>query len=141
MADNVAITAGSGTVIAADDVDGVLFQRFKPAFGADGAATDVSASNGLPVAVTAPTTVGSARTTVASPNSLTQMASHPCSSVTVRSPASNIGTVYVGGSNLNTNDGYELAPSETVSLDVANTNAIYVMVSLTNTVVQLLWVT
>lgn len=49
MADNVAITAGSGTNIAADDVGGVLFQRVKPAFGVDGSATDVSAGAGLPV--------------------------------------------------------------------------------------------
>lgn len=49
MVDNVAITAGSGTTVAADDVGGVLFQRVKPAFGADGSATDVAPSAGLPV--------------------------------------------------------------------------------------------
>lgn len=49
MADNVAITAGTGTTIAADDVGGVLFQRVKPAFGVDGVAVDVSATNPLPV--------------------------------------------------------------------------------------------
>ena len=51
MADNVAVTAGSGTTIAADDVSGVLYQRVKPAFGADGSATDVSSANPLPVSV------------------------------------------------------------------------------------------
>jgi len=50
MADNVAITAGTGTTIAADDVGGVLYQRVKPAFGADGSATDVSTANPLPTA-------------------------------------------------------------------------------------------
>jgi len=42
MADNVAITAGSGTTIAADDIGGVLHQRVKISQGADGVATDVS---------------------------------------------------------------------------------------------------
>lgn len=49
MADNVAITAGSGTTIAADDVAGVLYQRVKLAQGADGSATDVSSAAPLQV--------------------------------------------------------------------------------------------
>lgn len=40
MADTVAITAGSGTSIATDDVSGVHYQRIKRSVGADGSATD-----------------------------------------------------------------------------------------------------
>lgn len=40
MADTVAITAGSGTSIATDDVGGVHYQRIKRAVGGDGSATD-----------------------------------------------------------------------------------------------------
>lgn len=40
MVDNVAITAGTGTTIAADDISSVLYQRVKIGLGADGAATD-----------------------------------------------------------------------------------------------------
>lgn len=40
MVDNVAITAGAGTTIAADDVGGILHQRVKLSLGADGSATD-----------------------------------------------------------------------------------------------------
>ena len=40
MADNVAITAGSGTSIAADDISSVWYQRIKRSVGADGSATD-----------------------------------------------------------------------------------------------------
>ena len=51
MADNVPITAGSGTSIAADDISSVWYQRFKLIHGADGVnAGDVSTANGLPVA-------------------------------------------------------------------------------------------
>lgn len=52
MADNVAITAGSGTTVAADDIGGgVLAQRVKPVFGPDGTGTDVSSTTPLPAAV------------------------------------------------------------------------------------------
>ena len=49
MADNIGYTPGSGAVVAADDVEGVLYQRIKPAFGADNTAVDVSEANPLPV--------------------------------------------------------------------------------------------
>lgn len=49
MADNVTITAGSGTTIAADDIAGVLHQRVKISQGADGSATDVSSASPLNV--------------------------------------------------------------------------------------------
>ena len=51
MVDNVTITEGSGTQIAADDVGGVKYQRIKVATGEDGTANDVSSSNPLPTQV------------------------------------------------------------------------------------------
>lgn len=49
MADNVAITPGSGATAAADDIGGVLYQRVKLVQGADGTNDgDVAASNPLP---------------------------------------------------------------------------------------------
>lgn len=51
MVDNVAITAGSGTTIAADDIGGVLHQRVKISQGADGSATDVSSAAPLQVSL------------------------------------------------------------------------------------------
>lgn len=49
MPDNVGYTPGSGASIAADDIGGVLHQRVKISVGADGTATDVSASTPMPV--------------------------------------------------------------------------------------------
>lgn len=50
MADNVAITAGSGTTIATDDIgSGVQVQRVKPVWGADGTGTDTQVAQPLPV--------------------------------------------------------------------------------------------
>jgi hypothetical protein len=40
VADNIPYTPGSGVLIAADDVGGVLHERVKIVLGADGAATD-----------------------------------------------------------------------------------------------------
>lgn len=50
MVDTVAITAGSGTSIATDDIGGVHYQRNKLVFGADGTNNgDVSKANPFPV--------------------------------------------------------------------------------------------
>lgn len=50
MADNVAITAGTGTSIAADDVGSVFYQKVKLDVGGDGATLPVSATaNAIPV--------------------------------------------------------------------------------------------
>jgi hypothetical protein len=51
MADNVGYTPGSGATVAADDIGGVLYQRIKPTFGADGSAVDVSSANPMPIEV------------------------------------------------------------------------------------------
>lgn len=50
MADNVPITAGIGTIIAADDVGGsVLVQRVKATWGPDGTMNDADVASGKPI--------------------------------------------------------------------------------------------
>jgi hypothetical protein len=50
MADNVAITPGSGATAAADEIDGVLHQRVKITVGSDGVSRgDVDVTNPMPV--------------------------------------------------------------------------------------------
>lgn len=63
MADNVAVTAKvlaalqlTETTVAADEIGGVVYQRVKATFGADGTATDVSAADPLPVEQTSKAT-------------------------------------------------------------------------------------
>lgn len=46
MADNLAVTPGTGATVAADDIGGVLHQRVKLSLGADGTANDASAGAG-----------------------------------------------------------------------------------------------
>lgn len=49
MADNIGYTPGTGAIVAADEIGGVLHQRVKLGVGADGVAVDVSADNPMPV--------------------------------------------------------------------------------------------
>jgi hypothetical protein len=49
VADNFAVTAGTGTTIAADDISSVYYQRIKVGIGADGAAVDWSDAAPAPV--------------------------------------------------------------------------------------------
>lgn len=52
MADNTTLP-GNGDVIASDDIGGVKYQRVKPAWGSDGTAIDVDATNPLPTSTNA----------------------------------------------------------------------------------------
>lgn len=49
MADNPSIPVTAGSLLAADDIGGVYYQRVKVTFGADGSASDVSSSAPLPI--------------------------------------------------------------------------------------------
>jgi hypothetical protein len=51
LADNVAITPGTGATVAADDIGGVLHQRVKVSIGADGTAADWPVGSGNQSAV------------------------------------------------------------------------------------------
>jgi hypothetical protein len=54
LADNVDITQGAGTSIAADDIGGVKHQRVKISVGADGSATDLLSGNSSDGSASAP---------------------------------------------------------------------------------------
>jgi hypothetical protein len=58
LADNIAITAGTGTSVATDDIGGVQHQRVKLVLGADGV-SDGDVASGNPMPVTGTVTVGS----------------------------------------------------------------------------------
>lgn len=59
MVDNIAVTAGSGTTIAADDIGaGVLAQRVKPVWGPDGTGNDTDTASGKAFPVQIRSSVG-----------------------------------------------------------------------------------
>ena len=49
MADNVGYTPGTGATIAADEIDGALYQRVKMIHGVDGVAHETADNNPLPI--------------------------------------------------------------------------------------------
>lgn len=61
MADNVGYTPGTGAIVAADEIGGVLFQRVKLTTGEDGTATDISEAFPLPVNITSDTSLSTVR--------------------------------------------------------------------------------
>lgn len=72
MADNTTLSVGSGgDVISTDDIAGVKVQRVKVQYGADGSATDVSASSLLPVDAAGQRTTSGTITTSTSTITLT----------------------------------------------------------------------
>lgn len=74
MVDNVQITAGTGTTVAADDIAGVLHQRVKVSIGADGSATDALGGAGAVAAGVLRVTLASDDPAVANTSRLTSSA-------------------------------------------------------------------
>ena len=106
MADNVAITAGSGTTIAADDVGGVLHQRVKISQGADGSATDVSSA--APLQVTLANTGANATAVKVDGSAVTQPVSIATAPVLVAGSAI-IGKVGIDQTTVGTTNAISLA--------------------------------
>ena len=76
MADNVAITAGSGTNVATDDLSGVHYQRVKVSWGADGVANDANATTPLPTTEVPTATTPTTTSVSSSATSVTILASN-----------------------------------------------------------------
>jgi hypothetical protein len=77
MADNIPVTAGAGTTVAADDIAGVFHQRIKMTLGADGVSDgDVSNSNPIPT-----------KTEVANTGTITSLANAVASAVVLAANA------------------------------------------------------
>jgi len=89
MADNITVApAAEGVQYALDDVGGVLHQRVKVEFGEDGSATDVSAANPLPVAVSGVSTEATLSALKASIDSLNAKVSAVNTNAVTINPAS-----------------------------------------------------
>ena len=98
MADNVAITSGSGTSIATDQNGSDHVQIMKVTYGVDGSFTLVSPTNPFPVTVTsANTTVTDGRTVVTTAGTRVALASSTaCKEVVITAETDNTGIVVVG---------------------------------------------
>lgn len=107
MADGTELNLGSGgDIISTDDIAGVKVQRVKVQFGVDGSATDVSASDPLPVVADLPTGAATAAKQDTGNTSLATLAGAVAGTevqVDVLTMPSIAGTVTANaGTNLNT---------------------------------------
>lgn len=145
MADNVTIPAqGAGTttpVVATDEVGGIHFQRVKIDLGATDATSPLvrgqqtkansipavlaSDSDALPVTLNVPTTILNGKTTVSTAGTRVALAgATACKSVTIKALATNTGLIYVGNNTVASTNGLQLAPGESVSLDIADLSTV-----------------
>lgn len=146
MADNTVIASMSGgDTIASDDIAtgvaaGAKVQRVKVGYGADGSYSDATSSAGLPVALVAPSTVGAAKASVATAGTRVQLGNHACLSVTVKAKPGNAGLIYLGDSTVAASNGFDLNPGESLSMDIPNTNLLYVDAAINGDGISYLWV-
>jgi hypothetical protein len=127
MADNVAITAGTGTSIATDQNGSDHVQWMKLYWGADGSFNATSATNPLPVSVTsANTTVTDGRKVVTTAGTRVALAaSTACKEVVITAETDNTGIVTVGAAGtviaaLATRTGIPLNAGDSVTIQTDN---------------------
>ena len=125
MADNVAITPGSGATAAADDISGVLFQRVKITVGADGT-NDGDVATGNPMPVSMPLAVSATimtLTTAATGTNWTAFSSQACDALDLTNSSSVAIEYRRGGSG---NAMQVLSGASRLIVGISNANAIEV---------------
>ena len=127
MADNVAITSGSGTSIATDQNGSDHVQIMKVTYGADGSFTLVSPSNPFPVSVTSSNaTMTDGRKVVTTAGTRVALASSTaCKEVVITAETDNTGVVAVGAAAtvvaaLATRTGVPLKAGDSIVLQIDN---------------------
>ena len=127
MADNVAITAGSGTSIKTDQDGSNHVQIMKVTYGADGSFTLVSPSNPFPVSVTSSNaTMTDGRKVVTTAGTRVALASSTaCKEVVITAETDNTGVVAVGAAAtvvaaLATRTGVPLNAGDSIVLQIDN---------------------
>lgn len=114
MADNLAVTPGSGATIASDDIGGVHHQRVKISQGADGSATDVSSA--APLSVKQPLassgTFGAAAPTTSSASAVASNSAR--NQLLLVNNGSQ--TVYVGTGTVTTSNGIPIPPGGSLTI-------------------------
>jgi len=128
MADNIAITPGSGATVRTDDIDGVHYQVVKLAWGDDGTASFTATATPLP---TTAATGGTIRASAVSVG--TTATALPAAALASRRRVivQNLGatTVYLGGTSVTAAAGLAVRPEGAIALDLLETAALYGIVA------------
>jgi hypothetical protein len=107
---------GSITTMPTTPVTGTFYQATQP----------VSVAATVATSEVPPTTVNHALVTVTTSGTRVQFASNTAKSIVVKALVGNTGTIYVGGSTVAASNGFPLAAGDTVSLDINNTNVVWI---------------
>lgn len=75
---------------------------------------------------TALASMGSFLTTVTTAGTRVQLATNTCKSLTIKAKSTNTGLIYVGNVAVASTNGFQLLAGESVSLDISNTNLVYI---------------
>ncbi len=86
----------------------------------------VTQSGTWTVGISSNTSVGSAQATVTTAGTRVQLGTNTCKSVTVKAKGTNTGLIYVGTSTVASSNGLILNAGEAVSMDITNTNLVYI---------------
>lgn len=73
----------------------------------------------------AKTSVGSGQQNVTTAGTAVQLPSNACGSVVIKAKTTNTGNIFVGPSAVTSANGLILSPGESISMDITNTNLIY----------------
>jgi hypothetical protein len=101
-------------------VSGTFWQTTQPVSMASTTITGTVATSEV-----APTTVSHGIIAVTTAGTRVQLATNTAKSIVVKALVGNTGTIYVGGSGVSAANGFPLAPGDTVSLDISNTNVVW----------------
>jgi len=97
-------------------ITGSLAVMIQSSTGTGASSTSISSRSSLGVSQTNVTTAGTR----------VQLASNACSSVTVKAKSTNTGLIYVGGSSVSSSNGFILSAGDSISIDITNTNLLYI---------------
>jgi hypothetical protein len=114
--EGIGYTPGSGKDVAADNIAARLFQRIKIAFGDEGAAVDVSATNPMPVDTLA--AIGAARQLAAGAASANTALTTTCRRVSIHARTADIRYAIGTGAQTASATSHFIAAGERLDLDV-----------------------
>lgn len=88
----------------------------------------ITVDNGgtFPVQESALTSVGSFQKTVTTAGTRVQLDTNTSKSVTIKAKTTNTGLIYVGNVAVTSSNGFILSAGDTISLDISNTNLVYI---------------
>lgn len=86
------------------------------------------------------TSLGSAKTTVTTAGTRVQLGTNTCSSITIKALSTNTGLIYVGTSTVASSNGFQLSAGESISLDITNTNLVYIDSAVNGEGITSIWI-